>query len=712
MKEELHQFLRRSRIRLLVWFAFVLLVSIIAFIVCGYFAASKPVTFLPEVVSRDTGSHLAGIKRVSLKNRWFVLIADENGEMAVKTLKGEFIMSSLTYYSSYEGSGDNWGLKNVSVKLTNDSTISITGKGPSGVFVDESFTIHNYVSKLDVRVTTRYSSDVVVNREALVAKFDVPISEVYLKNRKIDFGPFDSEYWLQDQGVRFGSGSISSLIYHTTKVSSLQLNSGENLLFINLDYFLDHPYIQIPFQKDGGGQWINLSSANYRTNTERENSFSIYFGNLPEVTPRLMIVPYGFTSGYVFTEHADGGNLKTHRAAYFGAEDILNIDDATGGFAAHKIPVTKSVFYLDSARNHSVSSIKDDPDKPHFLDFLNQLYSTGLYDICLHTPEDYSSTRESLEESIKYMKEKFDASTWIDHGMYSGNMNQESFVCDGLNPNSEYFAADLWENYGTRYFWNPASEIIENSLISPSKSIKEGRFYKAYVDFLKHYVSPKDLKKLGFTTLFKEILKRYNNKGELNSLKPNKGNAYPTPLYWQNITHTRSFYSWTTDYVKDYGKLTTNNAEKQFNMEEIQLNEMVANWGIFISHGYFVRNRKGHNIFSEINGKIVINPLFDKILEYMARMRNNGELYLTTIRDLLDYWILIENVCFDYMPDGKINVINLNNEPIKGLSIALHAKTVRINGEIPEHKQVGEETIVWFDIPGKSLASLQVETNN
>jgi hypothetical protein len=87
-------------------------------------------------------------------------------------------------------------------------------------------------------------------------------------------------------------------------------------------------------------------------------------------------------------------------------------------------------------------------------------------------------------------------------------------------------------------------------------------------------------------------------------------------------------------------------------------------------------------------------------------------LYLTTIRDLLDYWILIENVCFDYMPDGKINVINLNNEPIKGLSIALHAKTVRINGEIPEHKQVGEETIVWFDIPGKSLASLQVETNN
>ncbi len=214
----------------------------------------------------------------------------------------------------------------------------------------------------------------------------------------------------------------------------------------------------------------------------------------------------GYTSGYVFTEHADGGNLKTHRAAYLGDENISNIDDATGGFAGHKIPVTKSVFYLDSARNHSGSSIRDDPDKPHFLDFLNQLYSTGLYDICLHTPEDYSSTRESLEESIKYMKEKFDASTWIDHGMYSGNMNQESFVCDGLNPNSEYYAADLWENYGTRYFWNPASEIIENSLISPSKSTKEGRFYKAYVDFLKHYVSPKDLKEARIHNLH---LKKY-----------------------------------------------------------------------------------------------------------------------------------------------------------------------------------------------------------
>jgi hypothetical protein len=684
-------------------------ISVISFLVSGYYTASKPISYLPEIDTFDLESCPSGINIIELKTPWFVLITDEYGKVAVKTPQGEIIMSSLTFFSSYEGMGDNWGLKDISVKLSNDSTISISGKDPSDVFVYESFTIHNKVPKMDVNIRTHYNSNLTINREALVAKFDVPVTEVYLKNRKIDFGPFDSEYWLQRQGVRFGIGSRSSLIYNTPHVSSLQLNSDKNLLFVNLEYYLDHPYVHIPYQKDGGGRWIDLSSADYSANTERENYFSIYFGNVPQVTPRLMLVPNGYTAGYVFTEHADGGNLRTNRAAYFGSENISKIEDAKGGFAGHRIPVTKSVFYVDSTRNTPNSYVNDDPNKPQFLNFLDQLYATGLYDICLHTPEDYNSKRESLNESIKFMKDNFDTETWIDHGMYSGNSNLESFVCDGLNPSSKYFAADLWEKFGTRYFWNPATELIENSMISPSKSLKEGRFYKAYVDFWKHYLSSKELKEMKFPIAIKELLRRHQNKGELNSLRPDKGNAYPTPLFWQHPTRTNRFYSWTTDYVKDYGRLDTNKAEKQFSNEQRQLNMLLTNWGVFINHGYFVRNRKEHNIFSESNGEIVINHFFDKILEFMAHMRDKGDLYITTIRDLLDYWIKVENVSFEYTPDGGIKVINLNNEPIEGLSIAFHAKTVQINGETPAHKQVGEDIIIWFDIPAKGEVSLHAE---
>jgi hypothetical protein len=701
--------MRKSRVRLVFLFVSVLVISVISFLVSGYYTASKPISYLPEIDTFDLESCPSGINIIELKNPWFVLITDEYGKVAVKTPQGEIIMSSLTFFSSYEGMGDNWGLKDISVKIRNDSTISISGKNPSDVFVYESFTIHNKVPKMDVNIRTHYNSNLTINREALVAKFDVPLTEVYLKNRKIDFGPFDTEYWLQRQGVSFGSGTRSSLIFNTPHISSLQMNSKKNLLFINLEYSLDHPFIHIPFQQDGGGKWTNLSSASNDTGSERENNFSIYFGNRPQVVPRLMSVPYGYTSGYVFTEHADGGNLKTNRAAYFGDENISDIDNAKRGFAGHKIPVTKSVFYLDSSRYKSGAFIRDDTDKTEFLDFLNQIYKTGLYDICLHTPEDYSSSRESLNESIKFMKDNFDATTWIDHGMYNGNLNRESFVCDGLNPNSEYYAADLWEKFNTRYFWSPAVEMIENSMISPSKSLKNGKFYKAYVDFWKHYLSVKELKELSFHVAVKELLRRHKSKGELNSLKPNKGNAYPTPLYWQHTSRTKQFYSWTTDYVKDYGGLLSKEPEKQLLIEQRQIDELIANWGVFINHGYYVSNRKDHNIFNESNGKIVINPFFDKILEYMSGKRDNGSLYITSIRDLLDYWIMLENVSFEYTPDRGIRVINLNNEPIEGLSIAFHAKTVQINGETPAHKQVGEDTIIWFDIPAKGEVSLHAE---
>ena len=61
------------------------------------------------------------------------------------------------------------------------------------------------------------------------------------------------------------------------------------------------------------------------------------------------------------------------------------------------------------------------------------------------------------------------------------------------------------------------------------------------------------------------------------------------------------------------------------------------------------------------------------------------------------------------MPDGVIYINNGNDEPIKGLSLVVHANTVRINGEIPKFRRVGENTIFWFDIPAKHSVSMQVE---
>jgi len=673
-------------------------VTIVTFLILGYFAASKPVSYLPEIHVSDLVHYPSGANQIKLLRAWYELFVDEDGRVTVKTIEGEVIMSNLMYYSAYLDGKDDWGLDNISVKLTSDSTISIIGEGSLDVLVKILLTAHNDIPKIDVNIKTLYSQNTIIMREALVAAFDVKVNEVYLKNSQIDVEPLVSEYWLQRQGVRFGCGDRSALIYHTPHVSSLQLDTKRNLLFVNLEYYLDHPFIHIPFQEDGGGKWVDLSTAKYIAGDERNNNFSIYFGDNPKVTPRIMLVPKGYLAGYVFTEHADGGNISTHRAAYFGSEDISSVGDALGGFVGHKIPVTKSVFYnVESLSGQSI------PDDPQFLDFLDQLNETGYYDICLHTPDGSNSNREVLKESIQFMKDRFDARTWIDHGMYSGKINRESFVADGLNPNSEYYAADLWEKYGIRYFWSTAVEVIQNT--SLKEKIIKLRLYEASVTFWKRYLSPKELNEMRFDIAFRELVRRYLDKGELNSLKPNKGNAFPTPLFWQNLTQSRNFYSWPTDYVKE----TSDLSEKKVNIEQKLLKKLISDRGIFISHGYYVRNSPKEDFLIQRNGKIVINPYFDKILGLMARMRDEGDLFITTIRDLLDYWILIENISFDYMADGIIYVNNNNDKPIKGLSLIAHANNVRINGEIPKFRRVGENTIFWFDIPAKYRSSIQLE---
>lgn len=74
--------------------------------------------------------------------------------------------------------------------------------------------------------------------------------------------------------------------------------------------------------------------------------------------------------------------------------------------------------------------------------------------------------------------------------------------------------------------------------------------------------------------------------------------------------------------------------------------------------------------------------------------------YLTTIRDLLDYWILVEKIVIDFMPNGDILIHNHNDKPVKGFSLALHtAGQVTVDAKVPQTRRIGDDTIVWFDVP-------------
>ncbi|MBE0653875.1 MAG: hypothetical protein IH594_08760 [Bacteroidales bacterium] len=626
-----------------------------------------------------------------------------------KSAENKTIVSCLNYHAEYE-KNDLGVLTDVNVWRDNDSTVVIEGKVNNIADVRIIIIVRNCDPKVNFTLTTRYRDSVTVIREAMVAFFDVPVDEVYLKNRQMDVARFHREYWLDKEGFKIGDGSRSFMIYRPVGISSLQLATKKKLAFINLESQFDHPFITIPFQKDGGGIWNDISAATYVAGDERTDSFSVLVGKVPDIVPRLMLLPNGYLAGYVFTEHADSGSIQTHRAAYFGSETITDISNATGGFAGHNIPVTKSIFYEEFDDGISKSPGSDNMSESEYLSFLDQLYSSGLYDLCLHTPENTNSDRQYLEEAIILMKERYNSGTWIDHGMYQGNTNRESFVADGLNPSTEYYAADLWSKYGTRYFWSPAVEAIRFS--KPGFSLRDElmhlRFRSLSTELRKRYDYRKSYFGENSVTSLLKLLHGSFPMFELNSFQRLGTTALPTPLYWQNRTIAGSFYSWTTEYV--YNGLAVENPEKWVSTEKIGLDILLKDRGIFINHGYYIRNSKKNRVLTHVDGKQVVSPEFDEILSYMDSLRFNGDLWITTIKDIMNYWLMTENISFEYTSDGSVEISNFNDIAIKGLSLAVRAKkdNLKLDGVEPFSKQAGDDTVLWFDIPAKGKRVLSI----
>lgn len=63
-----------------------------------------------------------------------------------------------------------------------------------------------------------------------------------------------------------------------------------------------------------------------------------------------------------------------------------------------------------------------------------------------------------------------------------------------------------------------------------------------------------------------------------------------------------------------------------------------------------------------------------------------GKLFTTTVPQLVEYWISLENVRFEYTKEG----------------------TVLVNGKAPHTKRVRDDLIVWFTLPPQSMVELSI----
>ena len=502
---------------------------------------------------------------------------------------------------------------------------------------------------------TKFKIPTKVNRLALVYKYKGKISEVY-RNNRIASELMGNEAWLARQGFKISNDSVDWICYGSKKVSSFQVLKEEKLLIVNLDWMQDHPLFHFPELDSIINVKEDASAFTYtKYSPELANFFSMSKSKKVKSAPRILPTQHGYQSAFLWTEHADFTDIRLHKITYFGDENSKGPSTSRAGFAHHKIPVTKSVFYTvnDTLKNgcykdaifdsETASLIKTDG----FRMFLDTLYSLGN-EICLHTPDFFTTNERTMERALHYVTTRYGSNTWIDHGYNNGKTdNRENLMCDGLNS----YSKNLWEKHHIKYFWNGYFEdtLIQKSFIY-SQSITVP--YHGFED------------------------------------------QVPYPLYWETQRSGSGFYSWRTNTV------FFPEGEESWNyfFSDEKLKDFTDHYGVEFSHIYPAHT--GHMGFwkYDADSNFVIEPGFENTLQKMVELRNKGILQIPTVSEFMDHQLAIEKVTYS-IEDYKITIKN-NGESIDGLTMAIKRKGLSpdFHKQFKNHRLNGDDLIFWFNM--------------
>jgi len=505
-------------------------------------------------------------------------------------------------------------------------------------------------------IETKFKEDVKLLRLAIVQYLPEGEITVYRRNQHLDTVNLQPYYYLDHEGFTINDNGIIKGTYHNTNISSLQLDTKHRTACFNIDYWRDHPLIHYPMRSDTSDVFEDISYRNIKAGEVLTCSFNIFW-NAPEELPRIMPVWDGYLSAFIFTEHADWTDLRTHRAVLFGNEHITKPEDAVGGFCYFNIPVTKSVFYWnpDNVTNEKtsegrfsglVASIKTDKE---FYKLLKTIKKEG-FEICLHSPEIYTTIPSEFPKAMRFMKRNFNSVSWIDHGYNNGpDKNREDMVCDGLLPNSPYYAAELWKKNGVRYLWNAYYE--------------ENRMER--YNFDSHFVQPFD----GF------------------------GDALPNRQITTLPNGDKDFLLWSTPSTLEVNE----DREWYYYFDSVRLQRLVDQHNVFITHVYPAWSDPYRAFWQyDENNTAVAMPGFNFALSQLARFRDEKKILPTTVQEYLSYYEKLLNIDYQVLDSNSIQLTN-RGESIEGLTL-LCTKPIIVEGKVIDFRKVDEGYLVWFDL--------------
>lgn len=530
--------------------------------------------------------------------------------------------------------------------------------------------------RVDVRVSVEYRRSCELFNLSLVFDSSIPLVEAYLKNRTIrDLSsmPLKRDLWLWKEGCRAAKKDAGWCVLHTPNVASCEiitrghgyplktiLSQKKPVFVVNLEHYnaqhfrLHREYLSLEFST-----FDELSLPKFAAGDRRDYSFSMHIGEPATPLPRLMLVPDGFRALNVWTEHADKTTIQTHRASYFGHESITSAEDSTGGVVKHGHVVTKSVFcenpksyqnrVLFNGSRVSAGPMLAMAESPDFVGLLDQLSALG-HEICVHSvrpnPDDPEDQMEvaRITGMIDGVYERYHSPTWIDHAL-------ESIKCcagyQGLIPQSEWCMLEAWECNRVEYFWTWSS-----------------------ADFM-----PK-------------------GKDEINLLHNDGDGAMPTPLYWRHPILPEGSVIWGA-----------NECPLDYFSDEV-VDQLIADRGVSIQQHYYpFLSCEAHSfgfIERDANGEYQSTQQFDHMLAHMSKRRDEGELMITTIGNILSYWIKLEGITHAQLPSGGFRLINTLDEPVPGLAFVVRAQEIQsdlqgLNQRPLDHGDI----LVWFDMPAQ-----------
>lgn len=624
-------------------------------------------TYVPdnlEVIDKKSGFEAIA----SARNEFQLLYSEKKNYLELGDDEGSLTMPISVYLN--DNQYFEWKLVQsgaTPVILQNENELART---TLEIFYKDEIFYNDTSSNVRFEITSEFLKEFEISRFSMILPFAGNDFTVYRSNLHVDTVACQDEYYLDQEGFSFRKGEKQLNLYHPKSLSSIQLDAKTSTAILNIDYELDHPMIHYPARTDTVEYYENISKRKVKAGDIMTASFDMSYTQRIDL-PRFMPVWDGYESAIIFTEHADWTDLRTHRAVCFGNESVTCADSAVGGYVYYGIPLTKSVFYsnpdgiINIGQNrefpNSHCTIKTDPD---FFDFLKQLKDKG-FEICLHTPEQYTATRDNLYKALAFMKENFGSPTWIDHGYNNSFINnREDLVCDGLNKFSPYYALDAWRKNGVRYLWNAAYE---------------------------------ELKPFDDWTFNNNIQRPY----------PFFGDALPHPRFMR-APFDGNMLMWSTEYTLEPGEFWN------YYLSQNMLETVVESRSAYIAHVYSPWVTTARGFWDMENGQIVAKSDMNKALERIANLREQHLMLPTTIEKYLKYQEQLQNIDYQYDKDDHVVLTNNNSDTIHGFTL-ISKSPIDIEMEFYEpfpdfhQRESSGEYMIWFDFRPKDMIIIHLK---